>query len=121
MRPEKLHFSEVTVTETERDVTATRYFPTKDVSQATAGVNHLAPLCTALSSKGWIETNTREPYMYAGRKTKAIEYERGGSKLLLTVYSEGNAVWVFVKIRGVGSDVIELRNWMHEYETGYGR
>lgn len=120
-RPKRLHFSEVSGSEANEPVTAWRYFPNKAISGPTRGVNHMAPLCESLKRLGWIESNRRTPYMYQGRKTSTVEYERGVSYLTVTSYKEGVTVWVFVKIRGFGEDVIELRDWMTQYESEYGR
>lgn len=117
----RIHFSEVAASQKDEQLTATRYFPSKEVSQDTTGVNHVAPLCKQLSHLGWIETNERAPGMFQGRKTSTTEYERGRSTLFLTTYKKDGTVWAFVKVMGIGGDVIELRDWMSQYETEYGR
>lgn len=120
-RPKRLHFSEVASSARETNVVATRYFPSKEISRETTGVNHVAQLSEQLSHMGWIETSERVPGMYQGRKTNAVEYERGRSILFLTTYKQGNTVWAFVKVMGIGQDVIELRDWMTAYESEYSR
>lgn len=117
----RVHFSEVASSQADAGLTATRYFPSKEISRDTSGVNHVAMLSEQLSHLGWIETSERVPGMYQGRKTNAVEYERGRSVLFLTTYKQGQTIWAFVKIMGLGSDVIELRDWMTQYESSYGR
>lgn len=121
MRPVRLHFSEVNEAESAKPITADRYFPNKAMSEMTQGVDHVTPLREALDDLGWVEVKQRDPYMYQGRVTAATEYTRGRSFLTMTTYKEGITVWAFVKIRGYGSDVIQLRDWMIEYESSYGR
>lgn len=119
--PELLHFSEVTLAEKEKPLIARRYFPMREISMAIEGVNHITPLNEALKNLGWAEIHKRKPYQFHGRRVEDIEYERGCSYLMLTICHENQYAWSFVRIRGVGDDVIQLQNWMSEYEAEYGR
>lgn len=120
-RPVRLHFSEVNEAEAGKPITGDRYFPNKSMSEMTQGVDHVTPLREALKELGWVMVKQRDPYMYQGRVTAATEYTRGRSFLTMTTYREDTTVWAFVKIRGFGSDVIQLREWMITYESSYGR
>jgi hypothetical protein len=116
---ERLHFSEVTLAEREKHVMANRYFPMWEISLATEGVNHITPLNDALKNMGWAEIHKRQPYIFHGQRVEDIGYERRSSYLILTIYHENQHAWTFVRIRGIGDDIIQLRNWMSEYESGY--
>jgi hypothetical protein len=117
----RLHFSEVVCEEADLELIATRYFPTASVSRTTEGVDHYTPLHKKITELGWKEIGKRKPYMHSGKGVLEIEFKRERSYLVLASYRLRNAVWAFVRIRGFGRDVIELRDWMQQYETGYGR
>lgn len=118
---QRLHFSEVVSDEEHIELIATRYFPTASVSRATEGIDHYTPLYKKITELGWKEIGKRKPYMHGGKGVVEIEFKREKSYLVLASYRLKNAVWAFVRIRGFGRDVIELREWMQQYETGYGR